>query len=224
MASQEVNAIIGWGTTEHSAMSVWESKVVAHPLETSWNGLEYLKGQRLVLRPPLTGDAESVYTYASDPVVTRFLAWPRHTSPAASERFIGVAMEKWRAGRELIWLIEDEDGVVGSIGAGISRVNAGIGYVLARRSWGQGYASEALQVLSEALHRLSPVQNMWALCAIENTASARVLEKGGFHAERTLRRYLVAPNLQGRPLDVVVYSRRQSPSHRRRALPYGRRG
>ncbi len=223
MASQEANAIIGGGMTEHSAMSVWESEVVARPVETSCNGLDYLKGQRLVLRPPLTGDAESVYAYASDPVVTRFLAWPRHTSPAASERFIGIAKEKWRAGRELVWLIEDENGVVGSIGAGISRVNAGIGYVLARSSWGQGYASEALQLVSEALHRLSPVQSMWALCAIENTASARVLKKGGFHAERTLRRYLVAPNLQGRPLDVVVYSRRLSPTHRRRTLPHVRR-
>ena len=128
-----------------------------------------------------------------------------------------------KAGKELTWLIEDEDGVVGSIGAGISRVNAGIGYVLARRSWGRGYASEALQVLSEALHRLSPVQSMWALCATENTASARVLKKGGFHAERTLRRYLDAPNLQRMPLDVVLYSRRLGPSLRRRALHHARK-
>lgn len=174
---------------------------------TDLAGLARLQGKRLHLRPPAMTDAEAVYAYASDPAVTRFLAWPQHRTLVDSERFLETALQGWQGGHNLVWLIEDASGVVGAIGARLSGANAGIGYVLARACWGKGYATEALQLLSEALFCLSPVRALWAYCVTENGASARVLEKSGFHFERLLPNYFTCPNLGDEVRDVMLYVR-----------------
>lgn len=54
-----------------------------------------------------------------------------------------------------------------------------LGYLLAESAWGQGYASEILQrLVAQFTHR--PVQLMGGVVR-DNPASARVLEKAGFH-------------------------------------------
>jgi ribosomal-protein-alanine N-acetyltransferase len=164
-----------------------------------------LQGERLSLRAPQLADAPAVYAYASDPEVTRYLAWPRHTSLADSERFLQQAVDGWECGSNLVWLIEDEGGAVGAIGAGLSRANAGIGYVLARPSWGRGYATEALTLVTTALFRYSPITAVWALCVVENVASRRVLEKSGFHYQHIIDNYFSCPNLGGSRRDVALY-------------------
>jgi len=156
---------------------------------------------------PQLADAHGVYAYASDAAVTRFLAWPRHTSLKESEQFLQKAMAGWQKGNYLLWLIEDAEGVVGAIGCTLSGVNAGIGYVLARDHWGRGYATEALTLLVDALFRETPVSAVWALCVIENSASKRVLEKSGFRFLRTLTGYLPCPNLKGERKDVWLFGR-----------------
>lgn len=182
-------------------------------------GLARLRGVRLILRPPQRVDSHAIYAYASEPLVTRYLAWPRHASLADSECFLLRAIADWSCGENLVWLIEDESGVVGAIGVRISAVNAGIGYVLASNRWGQGYAGEALQLVGEALSRHSPVRTLWALCVEENIASTRVLEKGGFHVDRTLNNYFSCPNEGGRAVDVVVYTRSLGISRKRHQSP-----
>ncbi len=162
------------------------------------------------MRVPQPADAAAVYAYASDPVVTHYLAWPRHTTIADSERFLQLVAEGWQSGSNLVWLIEDESGVVGAIGARLSGANAGVGYVLAKACWGRGYASEALQLVSEALFQLTPVQAMWAICVLENAASVRVLEKCGFLPERLMPRYFTCPNLGEEKRDVRLYVRRRA--------------
>lgn len=174
---------------------------------TDLSGLARLQGQRLRLRPPAITDAEAIYAYASDLLVTRFLAWPQHRTLADSEHFLEVAQQGWQDGSNLVWLIEDCQGVVGAIGARLQGVNAGIGYVLARACWGRGYATEALLLLSEALLRLSSAKTLWAACVTENAASVRVLEKAGFHFERTLGNYIFCPNLGSEKQDAFLYSR-----------------
>ncbi len=191
-------------------------------IEMNLEVLATLRGARLTLRRPRLTDIDAVFRYASDPDVTCFLAWSRHTVLADSEGFVQRALADWQRGQNLVWLIEDEGGVVGSIGARVSAVNAGIGYVLSRASWGRGYATEALQLLSEALTRLSPLQMLWALCAMENPASARVLEKSGFHAVQTLKRYFSSPNADTAPWDVAVYRRSLVRPQERGVMP--RRG
>jgi RimJ/RimL family protein N-acetyltransferase len=68
------------------------------------------------------------------------------------------------------------------------------GYVLARDSWGQGYATEALMAIAELSKALN-IEQLHALCHPDNTASVRVLEKCNFALEQRWERFLQFPNL-----------------------------
>ena len=63
---------------------------------------EFFETDRLVLQRPRATDLEAIFTrYASDPDVTRFVAWPRHKSLADTEAFLAFSdaeWDRWRAG------------------------------------------------------------------------------------------------------------------------------
>jgi ribosomal-protein-alanine N-acetyltransferase len=177
------------------------------PLEIELSRLERLSTARLTLRPPLEGDEEAVFAYASDLRVCRYLAWPCHEGLADTRRFLRTAKQGWQDGNRLSWAIEDSSGLVGMLGTELGRVGAGIGYVLAHDAWGKGYASEALAAVCEALFSATSLHSLWAFCVPENAASARVLEKCGFQREGLLPRYFACPNLGGEKHDVLLFVR-----------------
>jgi RimJ/RimL family protein N-acetyltransferase len=65
---------------------------------------------------------------------------------------------------------------------------AATGYVLAKDSWGQGYATEALSAVTE-MARNAGILRLYALYHPENLVSERVLQKCGFKLERILTRH-----------------------------------
>jgi ribosomal-protein-alanine N-acetyltransferase len=169
-----------------------------------------LETARLVLRAPQRKDADAIFAFASDAEVTRYLGWPRHTSLDETRAFLDVAAAEWSQWPAGPLLIESRaDGrVLGSTGLSYETpYRAGTGYVLARRHWGRGFASEALGAVVGLAARLS-VQRLYALCHVAHPASARVLERCGFELEGVLRRYLVFPNLDDQTAqDVRCYAR-----------------
>jgi RimJ/RimL family protein N-acetyltransferase len=50
------------------------------------------------------------------------------------------------------------------------------------------------------------VYRVWAVCDIDNKASARVLEKIGMQRESILRRYIIHPTMSAEPRNCLVYS------------------
>jgi ribosomal-protein-alanine N-acetyltransferase len=98
-------------------------------------------------------------------------------------------------------------GVFGMIGAHIDQHGANLGYVLARSEWNKGYATESVSALTDALLRSGQLHRVWAVCDVQNGASARVLEKAGMIREGVLRRWLVLPNIESEPRDCYCYSR-----------------
>jgi RimJ/RimL family protein N-acetyltransferase len=55
-----------------------------------------LQTSRLALRPPARPDAAELFRrIASDPDVTRFVAWPRHTDIRDTEAFLGFSAAEW---------------------------------------------------------------------------------------------------------------------------------
>lgn len=166
--------------------------------------------ERLVLRRPRPDDAEAIFErYASDPEVTRLLSFPRHESLAATRTFLEWSEAEWTLWPAGPYLVESRESgrLVGGTGLSFETpLRAATGYVLARDAWGLGYATEALGGVV-ATARECGVLRLYALSHPANRASLRVLEKGGFACEGTLRRYAVFPNLSpGEPLDVLCYS------------------
>jgi RimJ/RimL family protein N-acetyltransferase len=164
---------------------------------------------RLVLRRPTSADAPVVFArYASDPEVTRFLGWPRHTSVEDTRAFISFSDTEWERWPCGPYLICAADGLLlGGTGLTFETPwRAATGYVLARDAWGAGYATEALGTMLDLAPRLG-LRRLHAWCHPTHAASRRVLEKSGFELEGVLRQYAPYPNLGPGPMDSCFYAR-----------------
>ena len=144
-----------------------------------------LNTQKLLLRPFEVGDDEAMFSgWANDPEVTRYLTWNPHESVEKTRLLI----ERWtaeyekperlnfaielKATGELIGGID----VCGYLG-GVNGVPV-IGYVLAKKHWGNGYMTEALTRVLELL--FSRGYDMVRVDAMpENIGSIRVIQKCG---------------------------------------------
>jgi len=82
-----------------------------------------------------------------------------------------------------------------------------LGYVLARKFWRQGYMTEAVRAVVSWAIKDADVYRVWAVCDIENVASARVMEKAGMQREGILRRWSMHPNRSDEPRDCYCYAK-----------------
>jgi ribosomal-protein-alanine N-acetyltransferase len=171
---------------------------------------EQLETERLLLHRPTAADSEAIFArYASDPEVTRYLAWPRHITIADTELFLKFSDHEWTqspAGPYLVRLKSDGS-LLGSSGLAFGTDSVvSTGYVFAKDAWGKGYASECVQAMVDLARDLD-VSCLHAFCHAEHAPSARVLEKAGFVRERIIPKHIKFPNL-GEPelSDVCHYS------------------
>jgi [ribosomal protein S5]-alanine N-acetyltransferase len=170
--------------------------------------VEVLNGPRVTLRAPTPDDAEPLFErIASDPEVTRYLSWRPHPNVAETRRVIA---EFFNVGGETTWLIELREGG-GPIGVcGWRRPQPHIidfGYCLGRRWWRQGIMSEVVQLLLAKAQRDPTVYRVTAHCHVDNTASARLLERSGLTREGRLARYTVLPNISAEPQDCLLFGK-----------------
>ena len=170
---------------------------------------ETFRTARLLLRRPQSGDTEGIYAYGGDPHVTRYMDWPTHTGPADAVAFIDDARRGWDSGHEYSWVVTAVPGdePIGGVACRVRGHSVDLGYVFARRHWGQGHATEAARPVFDWARSQQTVYRVWATCDVDNGASARVLEKIGMSREGILRRWAVRPNLGAdSPRDAFVYS------------------
>lgn len=156
-------------------------------------GME-LRTERLTLREFRLHDEVAVHRYGSDEEVTRYLTWGPNSS-AETEAYLSEVIRK--AAREhrtsftlAVATLDDE--LIGV--ANLTITDAGstgeLGYVLARDSWGRGYATEVARRLIVFGFNELGLRRITATCHPDNLASARVLEKAGLHFEGTIRDHL----------------------------------
>ena len=109
---------------------------------------------------------------------------------------IAAARRQARAGERYEFGVWERggDALVGRISlGGISRgalQNAYLGYGIDIEHGGRGYATQAVTLAVEVAFRELGLHRVQAAVVPENKASARVLEKAGFHEEGLARRYL----------------------------------
>jgi RimJ/RimL family protein N-acetyltransferase len=153
-------------------------------------GME-LRTDRLTLREFRLNDEVAVHRYGSDEEVTRYLTWGPNTS-AETAAYLGEVVRK--AAREprtsftlAVATLDDE--LIGV--ANLTITDAGstgeLGYVLARDSWGRGYATEVARRLIVFGFNELGLRRITATCHPDNFASAQVLEKAGLHFAGTIR-------------------------------------
>jgi [ribosomal protein S5]-alanine N-acetyltransferase len=105
--------------------------------------------------------------------------------------------------------IEVEDALVGGIGfqplGGEHQGVAVFGYWLGRLAWGRGIATEAARLLADHALHAAGMRRLEATVFAPNRASARVLEKSGFHLEARFRERCVQRD--GSICDGLLYAR-----------------
>jgi ribosomal-protein-alanine N-acetyltransferase len=166
--------------------------------------------ERLRLRPPTLADAEQVFArYGQDASVSRYISWIPHRSIEDTVAFLERIVCDNAEGRSFGFLIFSRSSgeLLGSVGGAIEKHRMQFGYCLARDAWGHGYATEAARAFVDAALKIPELCRVQAFCDVENSASARVLEKIGLEREGTLRRHMVLPNMGDAPRDVYCYAR-----------------
>ncbi|MGH7872555.1 MAG: GNAT family N-acetyltransferase [Candidatus Binatia bacterium] len=168
-----------------------------------------LTTDRLRLRKAKLADAEAIFRhYATDPEVTRYVSWRAHQNLEETRAYMRMCSLAWDVGKAFHWVIEcaADQQVMGMMIARVDAEKWELGYVLARQHWGQGYMTEALQELITWALKQNDIYRVWAVCDVDNLASARVMEKSGMQREGVLRRWSVHPNLSPEPRDSYCYA------------------
>lgn len=170
---------------------------------------ETIRTDRLLLQRARAADAMEMFTtYASDPDVTLYLSWRPHRGVQDSLEFLQIAEHTWERGEGYPWTIRTrrEKRLIGMIEGRVVGARMEIGYVLARAAWARGFMTEAVRAVVEWALAQPSIHRVWAVCDIENVASAHVLEKAGMEREGTLRRWILLPNRSEVPRDCHCYS------------------
>jgi len=171
---------------------------------------EPIETARLVLRRPLSADAEAIFTvYAGDEEVTRYLSWPTHRTVADTHSFLAwsdAEWERWPAGPYLVFL-QASGQLLGSTGLSFRSPHVAVtGYAFARFAWGYGYATESLHAMVDLARRLG-VKQLESICHVDHRPSAHVMEKCGFQPLGIRHEDTEFPNLSpGLRSDVLSYA------------------
>jgi RimJ/RimL family protein N-acetyltransferase len=153
-----------------------------------------LETERLRLRPPRSDDAYAAAEYLFDEETMAFIGgFDPHVDPSA---VVQRWLERWSADGFGPFMVERKsDGVwIGRTGILVwdgrtwetstlrdagEHARPELGWTLARRHWGQGYATEAAYAAREWARREHGLERLISLVHPDNVRSARVAEKLG---------------------------------------------
>lgn len=146
-----------------------------------------LKSDILILRPLSIDDLYSVHEYAGDVENTRFMMRLPNTTLEETKQFLIQVDEEWRKSRPMFYEFAV---VLGSrqIGAVSIYLNENadegeLGWILNKKYWGNGYATEAALLLKHFAINELKLTRLIAHCDCRNKSSARVIEKIGLRFE-----------------------------------------
>lgn len=141
------------------------------------------------LRDFRDGDQELLVSYLNDSSVTKFLS-ARLPQPYTNEAAAWWVSTGSKMG--IVKAVTVDGKLIGSISALVGEFerqkSAEIGYWIAQRFWGQGFASQALADFSKLVFENTDIVRLYAPVFEGNTASVRVLEKCGFGLEAVLKK------------------------------------
>lgn len=142
-----------------------------------------LDTERLSLDEMTVDDLEGIYGIYDDPMVAYFAGEPYYDREQALEYIKNYIEYQYRFYEYGIWLVRDRFGEI--IGRAGLTGRAGydfpeLGYVFAKRVWGQGYASEAIGAIIDYARDELYLDKINAFVIPENKVSLHILRKFGF--------------------------------------------
>lgn len=154
--------------------------------------LPRLSGPRLDLRALTQRDAPAILSVFGDHEVTRYWSSPSLPGLAGAVQLIEEIDELFAARRLFEWgiALRETDEIVGT--CTLCNVDRGhrraeLGFALARRTWGRGLATEAVELLIDFSFDVLDLHRLEADVDPRNDRSLRLLERQGFRKEGLLR-------------------------------------
>lgn len=162
---------------------------------------------RLVLREFVPTDEASLVAWSCDERVTRHMPLAPRDADGARRHLASLMRQQAQRSRSAwelaVTLAAGGDPIGGCEVSLTSSTSAEIGYVLARRHWGRGYATELAQRLVRLAFEDLGVGRVDSTVDVENVRSMGVLEKAGLRWEALRRHHARA---RGRWWDAHLYS------------------
>ena len=138
--------------------------------------------ERLTLVPISLDYLESTYAYSSDLENTHYMCYLPHDSIEETRAFIARSMEEWAKERPACYEFSILRGERHVGGASLYMLEDGaveLAWILDKRFWGMGYATEAARALMAWGRDGLGVHRFIAMCDSENVASWRLVERLG---------------------------------------------
>lgn len=148
-------------------------------------------------------DVTDFMTWAGDSTVTESLTWDAYADEASAKIFLQTVAEKHPWFKAIIFNGHVVGAITLSPGQGRTRCRAELGYVIARKFWGQGLATAASRMAVHQGFQDLQIERIEAFVDPENRASIRVAEGAGLILEGHLKSYVVH---RGQVRDRLVYS------------------
>lgn len=145
-----------------------------------------IKTERLLLRPLDLSDLKSVHEYASDKENAKYM-YHFHSNIEETTEFLSSVTKEWRKDVPSFYEFAIElDGILigsSSVYLNDNRDSGDLGWILNKKYWHNGYATEAALALKDFAIVTLQIKRLTARCDYRNTASARVMEKIGLKLE-----------------------------------------
>lgn len=160
-----------------------------------------LSTKRLNLRKMNKHDVKNLMEIFSDPEAMRY--YPSTKDEKQTLEWIEWTLNNYIKYGTGLWIVEDKQtgdflGQCGIVPQEVDNViEMEIGYLFAKRVWGNGYATEAAIACKKYGFEQLDLKKMVSLPDVNNLPSARVAERIGMKAEKTIKKW-------GK--DVFVYS------------------
>jgi len=143
-------------------------------------GTQTIQTQRLILRKITPNDLEMIFSWMSDPEMTKYEDWIPHGSVDYTRGFISWLTSDYKDEQTYCWGIQLCDDIIGfAIVAGVNEWNGSIAYYIKRDLWLNGYATEAVNAIMRFMFSEVGVDRITAKHSIKNVASGKVLKKVG---------------------------------------------
>ena len=152
-----------------------------------------LHTERLLLRPFEAGDFDAVYAYYSQPSVARYLYWDARnedeTRQALEKRAKDTQLSHEGDALCLAVTLKKSQHLIGEVTLfwrSEEHQQGEIGFIFSPEFGGQGYATEASEVLLNIGFETMKLHRIYGRCDARNVASYRLMERLGMRREAHL--------------------------------------
>ena len=161
---------------------------------------------RITLRKITANDLSDMYEYSKDPLLTKYLLWYPHPDITYTSKYLSYVEKQYKKNLYYDFGIEYEGKLIGTCGFSsfdLENDSGEIGYVLSRKYWGQGLASEAVRrVLKFGFEELG-LNRIYARIMAGNEKSEALAQGCGMRPEGYFKEAVKA---KGEYRDISIYA------------------